>query len=104
VSSDLAPAEGPVDLVDRITAAVEGVRGVAGLHGGVLGEVATYLPGRRVTGIRLRGDDCALHVVAEWGTDLRTLVEDVRDAARPLVGGRVDVVVEDVASPGGDAP
>ena len=28
--------------------------GCTDLHGGVLGEVATYLPGRRVTGVRLR--------------------------------------------------
>ena len=49
------PAEaGSTPDVDAIARAVTDVEGVADLHGGVLGEVATYLPGRRVPGIRLQ--------------------------------------------------
>ena len=38
---------------DVVAAAVRSVPGVAGLHAGMFGEVGTYLPGRRVAGIRI---------------------------------------------------
>ena len=39
------------DIADRVAAAVIAVPGVAFLHGGVFGEIGTYLPGRRVSGV-----------------------------------------------------
>ncbi len=47
VSSDTGATGGPEEPADRVAAAVTAVPGVHGLHGGLLGEVATYLPGRR---------------------------------------------------------
>ena len=44
------------DEVDLLAAAVRAVPGVAALHPGMFGEVGTYLPGRRVPGIRTVGD------------------------------------------------
>ncbi|QVT81327.1 hypothetical protein ENKNEFLB_03735 [Nocardioides aquaticus] len=88
-----------VDLVDRLEAAVLAVEGVVGLHAGVLGEVATYLPGRRIGGLRLRDDDCEVHVVLSFGSPVVETADRVRDAVRGLVAGRVDVTVEDVAPP-----
>ena len=65
-------------LVDRVERAVLAVDGVQGLHAGVLGEVATYLPGRRVGGLRLRDGGCdeVLVVLGARADDARLLVPD----------------------------
>lgn len=86
-------------LVDRLEAAVLAVDGVEGLHAGVLGEVATYLPGRRVGGLRLRDGGCEVHVVLGFASPVVETADRVRDAVRGLVDGPVDVTVEDVAPP-----
>lgn len=86
---------------DLVAQAARSVPGVHDLHGGVVGEVATYLPGRRVTGVRLRDDGCAVHVVLDWDAGVADTAERVRAAVRPLVAGPVDVTVEDVAPPQG---
>ena len=44
------PVERPPDLSETVAAAVLAVPGVAGLHGGAFGDVATYLPGARIAG------------------------------------------------------
>lgn len=94
MSSDATAA-----LADDVAAAVRAVEGVADLHAGVLGEVGTYLPGRRVPGIRLVDDAaCEIHVTVLFGHRLDAVVAAVREAVRPLVAGAVHVVVEDVVS------
>lgn len=95
MSSDDTPGT-PADLV---AAAVLEVPGVAGLHGGVLGEVATYLPGRRVPGVRLGDGATDVHVVLGWGAPIAATTDAVRGAVRALVPGAVHVTVEDVAGP-----
>lgn len=87
-----------LDPADVIASAVRSVPGVHDLHGGTFGEVATYLPGRRVQGVRLTDDGCELHVSAVLGPSLRDTVEAVRRAVRPLVLGRIDITVEDVVA------
>ena len=84
------------ELADAVAAAVRAVPGVAGLHTGVFGEVATYLPGRRVEGVRIGPGGCAVHVVLIWGAPVLATADLVRAAVTPLVGARVDVTVEDV--------
>ena len=84
---------------DRVAAAVLEVPGVSGLHGGVLGEVATYLPGRRVAGVRLADEVTDVHVVLAWGAPVAATAEAVRETVRSLVPGAVHVTVEDVAGP-----
>lgn len=84
------------DLADRVAAAVRAVAGVADLHTGAFGEVATLLPGRRVEGVRIRADHCAVHVVVYWGSPVLQTADRVRHAVAPLVGTRVDVTIEDV--------
>lgn len=81
---------------EQVASAVLGVPGVAGLHAGSFGEVGTYLPGRRVTGVRLRDDITEVHVVATMGTPLRELADAVRSAVAPHVDTPVQVVVEDI--------
>ncbi|MGJ9411781.1 hypothetical protein ACHAAC_03645 [Aeromicrobium sp. CF4.19] len=87
------------DLADRIAASVLAIDGVDGLHGGALGEVATYLPGRRVAGIRSDADGTEVHVVLRWGAPLLPTGDEVRRAVEPLVDGPVHVIIEDVADP-----
>jgi uncharacterized alkaline shock family protein YloU len=86
----------PSELVDAIAAAATAVEGVADLHGGIFGEAATYLPGRRVAGIRVDEQGTEVHVVLLFGYPVRRTAEAVRDAVAPLVSGPVHVTVEDV--------
>nr|WP_212755577.1 hypothetical protein [Flexivirga aerilata] len=81
-----------------IAARVEDVRGVQGLHGGAFGQVGTYLPGRRVTGIRRSEHGWDIHVVLAAGAPIAATADAVRDAARAAgAQGPVDVAVEDIA-------
>lgn len=86
----------PAQMADQVAAAVLAVPGVAGLHTGAFGEVATYLPGRRVDGVRVRADRCEVHLVLSWGSPVLATADRVRAAVAPLVGTVVDVSVEDV--------
>lgn len=95
MSSDTRP---PVDA-DTVSDAVLAVPGVHDLHAGLLGEVATYLPGRRVNGVRLREDGCEVHLVLEWGAPVAATTDAVRTAVSALVPGTVTITVEDVAPP-----
>jgi len=87
------------DQADLIAAAVTAVPGVVGLHAGMFGEVATYLPGHRVAGIRTGSDDVTeVHVTLRYGAPVRDTAALVRDAAAAVTGGVVDVTVEDVVT------
>ena len=82
----------------QIADAVSAVPGVAALSGGRLGGVGTYLPGRRVTGIVIRGEDIEVHVVGRYGVPVAEIAAGVRLAAGPLAGDRtVHVIIEDLA-------
>ncbi|QBJ98575.1 hypothetical protein ERC79_06310 [Rhodococcus sp. ABRD24] len=78
--------------------AVLAVPGVTGLHGGEFGEVATYLPGRRVTGIRIGVDGCAVHITVRYPADLFGTAERVRSTVHPIVRVPVDVTIEDLTT------
>jgi len=94
-----APAPPRVELADRVAAAVLTVRGVTGLHGGMFGETATYLPGRRVPGVRLTEDVTDIHLSLAYGAPVFATAQQVRTAVAALVPGPVNVTVEDVAPP-----
>lgn len=92
--------DGPApEVADVVAAAVLAVPGVHDLHSGSVGEVATYLPGRRVNGVRMREPGCSVHVVLDWGTPVLETTDAVREAVRPYVSGPVDVTVEDIHLP-----
>lgn len=81
-----------------LAAAVSACTGVAGLSAGAFGEVATYLEGRRIGGVRLTDDAVEVHVIARWGTPVPIVAEQVRAACAPVAAGRrVDVSIDDVA-------
>ena len=87
-------------VAERVLAAVLAVPDVRDVHAGVLGEVATYLPGRRVSGVRVSEEgDAEVHVVLEYGASIEEATAQVRTAVRGVLQGRVDVTVEDVAAP-----
>lgn len=97
VSSD-APtrAAAPEDDAERIAAAVTAVKGVAGLHGGMFGEVATYLPGRRVSGIRIGADRVDVHVSLALDAPVRQTATAIQRAVSAITDLPVDVTVEDL--------
>lgn len=89
------------ELADRVAERVRAVPGVVGLHAGTFGEAATYLPGRRITGVRMGDEEVGVHVVTEWDRDVRHVAAAVRSALSELLPSRpVTVTVEDVAQPG----
>jgi hypothetical protein len=102
------PTEAPVrDLVDgvdvdAVAQATRGCPGVEDLHGGFPGEVATYLPGRRLAGVRVGSRTVEVQVRAAWNTPLRQIAAGIRSAVAPLAGGRaVDVTIADLGDPPG---
>ncbi|WP_129667278.1 Asp23/Gls24 family envelope stress response protein [Phytoactinopolyspora endophytica] len=98
-----APGDVGPDPIERMAAVVLAVDGVAELDGGRFGEVASYLPGRRVSGVRIRDDGTAeVHVVLEWGAVALDVADAVRRAALPTAVRPVDVVIADVAARGDD--
>ena len=85
------------DDVDAIAAAMMACPAVAGLHEGGTRAVATYLPGRRVVGVRVEDRRVLVSLVLASGSSVRSLEEQVRSALAPHVRGRrVDVHVADV--------
>lgn len=101
-ADSLAAAKEPTgpaatEPADRVAAAVLAVPGVARLHSGMFGEVATYLPGRRVQGVQIRRDSAQVHVVCDWGADIPATADAVRSVVQLIVGTPVDVTVQDLA-------
>ncbi|MDQ3615773.1 MAG: Asp23/Gls24 family envelope stress response protein [Actinomycetota bacterium] len=95
------PAEPqPVDPADVVVAAVTGVDGVAAMHAGMFGEVATYLPGRKVVGVQIRREVTNVDVVLDWGVSVPATAERVREVVEALVGTPVHVTVQDITEPG----
>jgi len=94
---------------DAIAAAVLACPQVVRLSGGLAGEVATYLPGRRVTGVRITPSCIEVSVVAAYGPTAMEVAAGVRAAIAAVAGSSpVDVVIADLelppASPGTTAP
>jgi hypothetical protein len=88
--------------VDAVAQATRGCRGVEDLHGGFPGEVATYLPGRRLAGVRVGSHAVEVQVRAAWNTPVQQIADGIRAAVAPLAGGRtVDVIIGDLGDPPG---
>lgn len=92
---------GAAALADEVAAAVLAVPGVAALDAGTVGAAATYLPGRRVAGIRLPGgpgEATEVAVSVRFGAAVAEVADQVRRAVTALVTGPVDVHVTDVVT------
>ncbi|MGW5523420.1 hypothetical protein [Gordonia sp. NPDC003950] len=90
-------ADAGIGTAEAIERAVSVIDGVTGLHGGVFGEIATYLPGGRVNGVRLTDSGGEVHVIVDIGHDLRAVAEQVSQVAGEIAGMPIDVTVEDVS-------
>ncbi len=104
VGGPVGGGAGPVppageELADAVVFAVTAVPGVAGMHSGRFGEVATYLPGRRVSGVRVRSELVEVHVTVQWGFDLLPTADAIRTVAELVAARPVDVVIQDVLGP-----
>ena len=83
-----------------VSAAATGCRSVVALSPGPFGDVATYLPHRRIIGVRVTADQIEVRVVAVWGPPLAQVGEEVRAAVRPAVGALpVEVFIDDIEFP-----
>ncbi|HUK69575.1 MAG TPA: hypothetical protein VLW50_12630 [Streptosporangiaceae bacterium] len=88
--------------VDAVAAAVRACTGVAGLDSGRFGEVASYLPGRKVPGVIVSGGRVLVQVCSQWGITAPDLAALITTVLAPLTGRRpVDVVVADIDDPPG---
>jgi len=96
---DSAPPETTHDA-DVIAAATSSCPAVVRLVAGFPQVVATYLPGRRVEGVRIEDERVLVSVVLAYGVPVSALDAQVRAALAPHAGGRsIDVHVADVQLP-----
>ncbi|MEW1957929.1 hypothetical protein [Kineococcus sp. NPDC059986] len=87
-------------LADALFDAVRSVPGVSHLHAGALEEIGTYLPGRRVAGVRVPHDGgvptgpVEVHVVVAQGFAVPRTAARVHDVvSRELAGRSVPTTV-----------
>jgi hypothetical protein len=86
--------------VDVVAATVRTCPGVDELYGGRPGGIATYLPGRRVDGVRVDRYAIEVQVRARWGATAMDIAAQIRDVlATNAAGRRIDVTVADVSDP-----
>jgi hypothetical protein len=94
-------------LAEAVAAAVLAHPGVARMSGGAFGTVASYLPRRRIVGVRLplaEADPVEIAVVARMGVPLPRLAEELGAAVVAVLGPvAVDVTVADVETGPGSA-
>ncbi len=89
-----------VDL-DAVATAVRACSAVADLYTGPTAEsVATYLPGRTISGLKLARDAVTIQVCSLWDVPAVQVAGQIRTTVRPYVGGRrIDVVIADLTPP-----
>ena len=85
------------DLADLVAEAVKNCSGVVALSSGGRRPVATYLPGRQVSGVHIDDHRIRVGVVGALGMPIPVLAAQIRAALVPYAKGRVvDVDVVDV--------
>jgi len=90
--------------VDAVAAAVRSCPGVDDLLAGS-SAVATYLPGRRVRGVRVASDHVLIAVRGRWAVPVAELAWQVRSAVAGLVAPRrVDIIVADLTDAAAEVP
>jgi hypothetical protein len=86
--------------IDAVHAAIAGCPGVSSVGSGTVASLTTYLPGRRVSGIRVNPDSLEIEIVALWGASVGELNTRIRQALAPLVSHRrLDITVADIDLP-----
>lgn len=83
----MPPLDDEAARADEVAAAVASCASVVRLVAdGAGAAVATYLPGRRVEGVRLTQDGVEVSVVARWAPSIPAAAEEIRTAVRRVVG------------------
>jgi hypothetical protein len=93
----------PLTLAEQVAAAVGAHPSVVRLHSGTFGDLATYLPGRRLVEVRLgaASEPVELGVVLLLDRPIPGVVRNLRRLVSGMCGGApVDVTVGDVIVPG----
>lgn len=89
------------DDAESVAATVRALPGVADLYAGGIAPLATYLPGRRVLGVRFDEESVQVAVVVAAGSSAPSAAGQVRAALADVAAGRrIDVHVGDVRLPG----
>ncbi|UJW31336.1 hypothetical protein L3Q67_40140 [Saccharothrix sp. AJ9571] len=87
----------PDTLADEIAGAVLAHPSVVRLAGGAVGGHITYLPGRRVVGVRTAGPGIEIAVVVRLGEPLTGVGAELRERVRRIAGDvPVDIEITDV--------
>jgi uncharacterized alkaline shock family protein YloU len=96
--------EPDAEVVAAAAVSCDGVHSLT--RGSDVVEIATYLPGRRVLGVRVGAGHAEVHIVTEYGANVVAVADRVRAAVLAAVtdGGatpapQVDVYVDDVQGP-----
>ncbi|MEU7905684.1 hypothetical protein [Actinoplanes sp. NPDC049118] len=85
---------------DAVASATRGCPDVEDLCGDPLGDIATYLPGRRLPGVRIDREAVLVQIRARWNTPAATVAHEIRAAVAGLAPGRrIDVTIADVGDP-----
>jgi hypothetical protein len=95
-------ANGIVDEVDVdvVHDTVLACPGIAGVGSTLPGALATYLPGRRVTGIRVNPDSIELEVCTRWNASAAQVGAALQAALKKQAAGRrIDVTIVDIELP-----
>lgn len=101
MSGPVAVAHGQGVDVDAVARSVERCPSVARLAAWNGVEVATYLPGRKVPGVRVVGGELEVHVVARYGSPLPGVAAEIRRALETTAGGLpVAVFIDELEVPG----
>ncbi|KQY22459.1 hypothetical protein ASD16_15955 [Cellulomonas sp. Root485] len=93
---DVIPDPVPLTPAEVVAAAVLAVPGVVALHGGRFGGLGTYLPGRRVTGVRIDDEGTEVHVVVSDLAPVPETAARVQRAVSAVAPMPVRVHVEDI--------
>jgi hypothetical protein len=87
--------------VDAVHDAVVACTGVAGLGTGLPGSSATYLPGRRVPGVRVSPNAVELEIRAAWDSSAPQIFAEIQQVLAIVAPGRrIDVTIADIDVPG----
>jgi hypothetical protein len=86
----------PTSLAEQVEAVVLALPGVARLDGGRFGGLGTYLPGRRVTGVRIDENGTEVHVVVSGIEPVPVTAGRVQRAVSAIAPMPVHVHVEDI--------
>jgi hypothetical protein len=85
-----------VTTADVVVELVTKIPGVFGMHGGTAGQVATFLPGRRIPGVRVSAAGNQVHITLDGSSQVSDVVPLIHDVLATVITGPLDVFIEDI--------